>query len=86
MKLITEKEFEHLIDKMFELAGHEARYKDVKGRQDQWYLDWTMSEIEYDIWKDYVVGYLRKTLKFRKGLAEREATWFCMNYGLKFEN
>ena len=25
-----------LIDKMFEIAGHEARYKDVEGRTDEW--------------------------------------------------
>lgn len=86
MKQVTEQNFEHLIDKMFEMAGHEVRYKDVKGRQDQWYLNWTMSQIEYNDWKNYVVDYLRKTLKFPKGLAEKEAVWFCMNYGLKFEN
>lgn len=84
MKTTTEKDFEHLINKMFEIAGHSVSYSDVLGK-DQWFLNWTMSESQYDEWKKYVIEYLRKTLKFPKRLAEREAMWFCMNYGLKFD-
>ena len=35
-----------LIDKMFEFAGHDARYKDVEGRTDNWYQQWTMTEAQ----------------------------------------
>ncbi len=31
-----------LINKMFEIAGHKVTYDDIKGRQDDWYAQWTM--------------------------------------------
>jgi len=32
-----------LINKMFEIAGHEVTYNDIVGRTDQWYTEWTMT-------------------------------------------
>ena len=42
-----------LIDKMFEFAGHEVRFKDVEGRKDQWYYDWTMTEEQNQEYRDW---------------------------------
>jgi len=32
-----------LINKMFEIAGHTARYEDMIGRQDNWFQQYTMT-------------------------------------------
>jgi hypothetical protein len=32
-----------LINKMFEIAGHQVTYDDVKDREDAWYAEWTMT-------------------------------------------
>jgi hypothetical protein len=37
------KASEDLINKMFEIAGHNVTYDDIKGRTDAWYTDWTMT-------------------------------------------
>ena len=35
-----------LINKMFEIAGHNVTYDDIKGRQDNWYQQWEMTTAE----------------------------------------
>ena len=31
-----------LINKMFEIAGHNVTYEDIKDRKDNWFWDWEM--------------------------------------------
>ena len=33
-----------IINKMFEIAGHNVTYDDIKDRKDNWYQQWTMTE------------------------------------------
>ena len=33
-----------LIDKMFEIAGHQVTFEDIKDRKDNWYQQYTMTE------------------------------------------
>jgi hypothetical protein len=35
-----------IIDQMFIIAGHSIGYDDVVGREDEWYLQWTMTEAQ----------------------------------------
>jgi hypothetical protein len=74
---------ETLINEMFKIAGHNVIFKDIEGRQDNWYQQWTMTVEQNDKWKDWGVGYIRKELKMVKKLAEKEMSWFSLNYGLK---
>lgn len=75
-----------LINKMFEIAGHEVTYEDIINRKDAWYTDWTMTVEQNEQWKKWGVEYLRKALRLRKDRAERQMGWFSMNYGLKFSD
>ena len=52
-----------LINEMFVLAGHEVTYEDIKGREDDWYNQWTMTTEQYNQWQDWGKAYLKK--KFR---------------------
>lgn len=72
-----------LIDKMFEIAGHEARYKDVEGRTDEWYTEYTMTEEQNKEWRDWGKRFIKKQLRTTLKAAEVEMAWFDLSYGLK---
>ena len=74
-----------LINKMFEIAGHQVTYDDIKGRQDDWYTQWTMSPEQNNEWQNWGAEYLRKNLKLRKKEAETEMAWVSLMWGLKFD-
>ena len=73
-----------LINKMFEIAGHQVTYDDIVDRKDAWYTDWTMTEDHNEEWKKWGEEYLRKNLKLPKVLAEREMAMISLMWGLKF--
>lgn len=80
-----EKAVIDLINKMFEIAGHQVTYDDIKGRQDQWYLDWTITEEQDRQWKDWGKKYLMKELRMYSKLAEREMAMVGLMWGLKLK-
>lgn len=74
---------ETLIDKMFEIAGHNVGYQDIKERTDNWYQQWTMTQEQNDEWRAWGIKFLKKKRFLRP---EREMAMFDLNYGLKIEN
>ena len=81
-----EKVLTDLINKMFEIAGHDVKFEDIKDRKDAWYTDWTMTVEQNEQWKRWGIEYLRKALRLRKIVAEKQMGWFSLNYGLKFSD
>ena len=79
----TELIAETLINKMFEIAGHQVTYQDIKGRTDNWYQQWTMTKDQNYEWMVWGTDYLKKQLKTNKKLAEREMGWINLNWGLR---
>jgi hypothetical protein len=77
---------EHLIDKMFEIAGHDVTFNDIKERKDDWYTQWTMTMDQSEEWKKYGIEYLRKIFKWNKILAEKEMLWMNLQWGLKYSD
>jgi hypothetical protein len=75
-----------LINKMFEIAGHDVTLDDIKDRKDDWYTNWTMTVEQYEQWKNWGTDYLRKSLRLRKEAAQKQMAWFALNYGLKFSD
>jgi hypothetical protein len=74
-----------LINEMFKIAGHNVTYEDIKDRKDDWYAQWTMTEKQYDKWRDWGKSYLRKKLTITIKQAEKEMSWVGLMWGLKFE-
>lgn len=74
---------ETLINKMFEIAGHQVTYEDIKDRTDNWYQQWTMTEAQNHEWVEWGIEYLRKQLKINKKLAEREMGMINLGWGLR---
>ena len=75
-----------LINKMFQIAGHEVYYEDIKNRKDAWYEDWTMSMKEYEQWREYGIFRIRKELRYTKTMAEKEMGMIGLMWGLKFSD
>jgi hypothetical protein len=76
----------NLINKMFEIAGHQVTFDDIKDRKDNWFQEWTMTVEQNDQWKAWGKKYLIKNLRINAKLAEREMAWISLQWGLKFSN
>lgn len=73
-----------LINKMFEIAGHDVTYDDIKDRKDAWYSEWTMSVEQGEEWFEWGVKYLQRNLNIDKQKAKKEMQYAFINWGLKF--
>ena len=73
-----------IINKMFEIAGHNVTFEDIKGRQDAWYSEWTITETQYDEWQKWGVKEIKKKMKMTEVFAKRQMAMIGLNYGLKF--
>jgi hypothetical protein len=74
------------INKMFEIAGHDVAYKDIKDRKDNWFQQWEMTYEQGEHWKQWGVLELKKRLKLNQHLAEREMAMINLMWGLKYSN
>ena len=75
-----------IINQMFVIAGHEVTYDDIKDRKDDWFTQWTMTTAQSEEWRAWGEAYLRTNLKMNKKLAEKEMTWFNLQWGLKYSD
>jgi len=75
-----------LINKMFEIAGHQVTYDDVKDRKDNWFQEWTMTMAQNEEWQKWGKKYLQTNLRTRAKAAEMEMQWFSLQYGLSFSD
>ena len=77
------KVVEELINKMFEIAGHEVTYNDIKDRKDDWYTQWTMTQDQERDWINWGVDHIRKQLKIPLQRAKLEMNMCNANWGLR---
>ena len=75
-----------LIDKMFEMAGHDLKFEDVEGRTDNWFQQYTMTEEQNKEWREWGVKYIKKKRRWNNYLAEKQMAWLDLYCGLKINN
>jgi len=75
-----------LINKMFEIAGHQVTYDDVKDRKDNWFQEWTMTMAQGAEWQKWGEQYLKKQLRIPAKRAVHEMQWASMAWGLKYSD
>jgi hypothetical protein len=75
-----------LIDKMFELAGHDLKFEDVEGRKDNWFQQYTMTEAQNEEWRDWGIKLIMKKRRYNKYLADREMRMLDLYCGLKISD
>jgi len=74
-----------LINKMFEIAGHQVTFDDAVTFGDQWFNNWTMTSEQRDEWDKWGKKYLMKKLNMYAARAEKEMLWIGLQWGLKIE-
>lgn len=77
---------ETLINKMFEIAGHNVTYDDIKERKDNWYQQYTMTEQQNKEWREWGISFLKKQGGVLKARADKEMAFFDLMYGLKIND
>jgi hypothetical protein len=75
-----------LIDKMFEIAGHNLKFEDVEGRTDTWFQQHTMTEAQNKEWRDWGTKFLSKKRRLGIKLASREMAMLDLYCGLKISD
>ena len=75
-----------LINKMFEIAGHDVTYEDIEGRKDAWYTKWTMTYEQNNEWVEYGMAQIKKVFRYPKKVCKKEMMWLNLMYGLKIKN
>jgi len=75
-----------LIDKMFEIAGHDLRFEDVEGRTDNWFQEYTMTEEQNKEWREWGTNHIKKKKRLYSKIASREMAMLDLYCGLKIEN
>jgi hypothetical protein len=74
-----------LINQMFIIAGHEVTYSDVLGVEN-WFQKYTMTVEQGEEFEKWGKSYLMKKLRMNSKQAEREMTWFLLQWGLTYNN
>jgi alpha-galactosidase/6-phospho-beta-glucosidase family protein len=77
---------ENVINKMFEIAGYDVTYNDIKDRKDNWYTQWTMTMEQNEEWQKWGVAEIKKQFKYNTLIAEREMGMISLMWGLKFSD
>jgi hypothetical protein len=75
-----------LIDKMFELAGHDLKFEDVEGRTDNWFQQYTMTEAQNQEWREWGTKHIKKKKRYYSKIASREMAFLDLYCGLKISD
>jgi len=75
-----------LIDKMFEIAGHPLKFEDVEGRKDNWFQQYTMTEVQNEEWREWGIKLIMKKRRYNRYLADREMRMLDLYCGLKISD
>lgn len=65
----------------YQLKDHNVTYEDVRDNP-SWYMDYHTTHEKETEFINYCVSRIREVLKVSKADAEREASWFILQWGL----
>lgn len=78
---------EDAIDKMFEIAAYEERFKDIKDSEEMWMQQYTMTPEQENKWKGWFISEIKnRDIVTNKTMAELAWEGFNLNYGLKISD
>lgn len=80
------KLLKELIDKMFEIAGHDLKFEDVEGRKDTWFQQYTMTEAQNKEWREWGTKHIKKKNGYYLKTAAREMAFLDLYCGLKISD
>lgn len=65
----------------YQLKDHGVKYEDVK-ENPSWYMEYHTTPEKENEFINYCVSRIQEVLKLSKANAEREASWFILQWGL----
>jgi hypothetical protein len=74
---------EELMDKMFEIAGHDLKWEDMQTRQDPWYNQYTWTETQQEEWLAWGTKLLQKKGYMSAKVAKDNVGWLLLKTGLR---
>jgi len=74
--------YKDIINKMFEIAGHDVTYDDVINRKDEWFLQYTMTTDQQSEWIEWSENYLRKKTNMSKYAINITMQWLILDVSL----
>jgi hypothetical protein len=77
---------EDAINKMFEIAGHDVTFDDIKDRKDEWYQQFTMTLEQSDEWVEWGVEEIRKRFRYTKKHAQGEMNMVGLMWSLSIRD
>ncbi|MDD5006505.1 MAG: hypothetical protein PHS33_08430 [Candidatus Omnitrophica bacterium] len=83
MRSLKQDEYNEIIN--YELAFVGLTVKDVEGI-DNWFHNNTMTNAQYEQWRDWTVEYLIKKCKVSRKEAEKWFRWININHGLRISD
>lgn len=72
----------HLLEYQLNMIGKTTVHTK---HSNNWFKEWTITEIEYNFFKNYAIPLLRKTFKINTTKANETFEWFNMQFGLKLK-
>lgn len=68
-----------------QLKEHGVTYEDVKSNP-SWYMEYKTTSEKEEAFIKYAVNRIKEVLKISKSAAEKEASWFILQWGLTIIN
>ena len=74
---------DHLVEYQLNMVGKTMAeaYK-----TDEWYHKWTMTDEQFEEFKNYAIPLLKKIFRCNKRRAESIFSWFILQFGLRIDN
>ena len=82
-KLTPETLSKHLVEKQLAYIG--KTFDEIKD-DPEWYSNNTMTQKQYNEWKEYCIEEIKKTYNFTKQQANIEFEWFSLGYSLSIKD
>lgn len=70
------------VNRQLEIAGVNSS---VLKEDKEWFRNNTITQKQWEEWKKWFITEAQKTFKFNRRTAEKEFTFFDLNYGLRVE-
>ena len=74
---------DHLVEYQLNIVGKTIAeaYK-----TEEWYHKWTMTDEQFEEFKNYAIPLLKKIFRCNKRKAESIFSWFILQFGLRIDN
>jgi hypothetical protein len=74
---------EHLVEYQLNMIG---KTTEEAKKDDMWYLNWTFTQRQYDLFRGYAIPLIKKVFKCNTKKAEETFSWFNLQFSLRLKD